>query len=165
MWPRAKLSPTCRSWWSQHHPESNQYWNFAARSGHGVYCAWNHFSARKKYRKMSKNVFTGTFDFLGAKKKLKKRPSKKKWRRWASKKKRWADDGRRWAMCPSNKKKEDGRPPPKKKMGKHPSLLSYFLAPIFCLNISFFITSKAIVIIWDRRGVALNLSEKHGDKN
>ena len=54
------------------------------------------------------------------------------------KKKRWADDGRRWAMCPSNKKKEDGRPPPKKKMGKHPSLLSYFLAPVFCLNISFF---------------------------
>ena len=92
MCPRAKLSPVYCSWWSQHYPESNQYWNFAARSCH----------------------VTGTFDFLGAKKKtVKKRPLKKK-EDGDPKKKRWADDGRRWAMCPSNKKKEDGRPKKKR---------------------------------------------------
>ena len=71
----------------------------------------------KNTEKCQKMFSQALLNFSGIKK-TKETPIKKM--KMGVKKKIWADDGRRWAMCPSNKKKEDGRPKEKKRWGKRP---------------------------------------------
>ena len=63
------------------------------------------FSASKKYDQNDIKSFHGTFDFLGVKK-LERNDHQQKLKNMAVPNKRM---GRRRAMCPSNRKNEDGR--------------------------------------------------------